>query len=81
MQMGHGIRHRADVRVYARDLSALQTKALLMRTYFKKTRKKYVDPLRGVGGNKHMKALRKRFKEVAAARGGVTPKNAWLMGL
>ena len=36
-----------------------------MRTYFKKTRKKYVDPLRGVGGNKHMKALRKRFKEVA----------------
>lgn len=52
-----------------------------MRTYFKKTRKKYVDPLRGVGGNRHMKALRKRFKEVAAARGGVDPKNAWLMGL
>lgn len=53
----------------------------VMRTYFKKTRKKYVDPLRGVGGNRHMKALRKRFKEVAAARGGVDPKNAWLMGL
>jgi hypothetical protein len=52
-----------------------------MKSYIKHTRPKYVDPLRGVSGNKHMKALRKRFKEVAAARGGVTPKNAWLMGL
>lgn len=52
-----------------------------MKSYIKRTRLKYVDPLRGVGGNKHMKAMRKRFKEVAAERGGVNPKNAWLMGL
>ena len=52
-----------------------------MRSYIKKTRPKYIDPLRGVGGNKHIKAMRKRFREVAEKRGGLKPQHAWLMGL
>lgn len=49
--------------------------------YFKKKKPKYVDPLRGVCGNKHMKELRKRFSEVVTKRGAIKPQNAFLMGL